>query len=146
MPGKAPLFLASSRGDAEECARLIREGGLVERAEANPEACLDGWTPLIVAARKGYDAVVRVLLDHGASIDLANTSGRTSLYIACLMDHAVVVRVLLDHGASIDQANNNGATPLYIACQNEYKAVVRVLLDHRASLEMLGPLSTYSPA
>ena len=138
MPGEAPLFLASAAGDAEECRRLIQEeGGLVDRAEANNNVdYLDGWTPLIVAARNGHDAVVRVLLDHGASINLAKKNDATALHSASFNGREAVVRVLLDRGASINQAENDGATPLFIACLRGHEAAVRMLARAGADLDL----------
>ena len=61
----------------------------------------DGATLLCVAADKGFDDVVRLLLEHGAdpNIGEAKASSGTPLYVALLREDDVCVRVLLDHGA-----------------------------------------------
>ena len=42
-----------------------------------------GWTALRYAAWSGYEDIVRVLLEHGASVDLSDSEGRTALGAAC---------------------------------------------------------------
>ncbi|KAH7113172.1 ankyrin repeat-containing domain protein [Dactylonectria estremocensis] len=41
-----------------------------------------GRTPLSLAAGKGHEDIVRLLLDRGASIEAADPSGRTALSLA----------------------------------------------------------------
>ena len=67
------------------------------------------------ASFKGHDAVVRLILKNGATIDSADNQGFTPLFAACLKGHESTARLLLEKGATIDLANNNGTTPLNIA-------------------------------
>ena len=56
-------------------------------------------TPLIVAAKKGHQDVVQLLLDHGTEIDNADKSRWTPLSHAANSGHRVVVKLLLKRGA-----------------------------------------------
>ena len=59
-------------------------------------------TPLQAAASSGQTDLVRLLLDHGADVDLVNlTSGfGNALQAAAAQGHEGVVNMLLDHGAN----------------------------------------------
>ena len=74
---------------------------------------INRWKPLVCpAATGGYETVVRLLLENGASI---NPKVTTSICIRLLdhCGHERVVRLLLQKGAEIDAKNFNGQTALY---------------------------------
>ncbi len=58
-----------------------------------------GWTALRYSAWAGNEDIVRVLLEHGASVDLSDSDGRTALRAACFGGHVHVVELLLSYGA-----------------------------------------------
>lgn len=63
----------------------------------------NGWAPLHVAARKGRDAVVAVLLAAGAAVDQTDMkNGWTPLQAAAGNGHEAVVRALLGAGAALN--------------------------------------------
>ena len=78
--------------------------------------------------------LVRLLLDIGADINLANRAGETPLYVASLFGYVNIVRILTERGANINKANKNGETPLHIASQNGQVEVVRILLEKGANI------------
>lgn len=58
-----------------------------------------GWTPLRYSARAGHEAIVKVLLENGAGVDVADLDGRTALRAACFGGHEKTVEVLIKHAA-----------------------------------------------
>src|SRR6266581_9256796 len=71
-------------------------------AGANPNAALlAGETPVMVAARSGYAAVVEQLIAKGANVNARGARGQTALMWAVAQRHPEVVKVLLAHGADI---------------------------------------------
>ena len=78
--------------------------------------------------------LVRLLLDIGADINLANRDGETPLYVASLFGYVKMVRILAERGGNINKANKNGETPLHIASQNGQVEVVKILLEKGANI------------
>lgn len=62
--GRTPLHLAAMSNNIDECRRQLALGALVDARDNL------GWTPLGMAASKGYAAIVGLLLNHGANPDL----------------------------------------------------------------------------
>ena len=83
-------------GETRECAwRLLQGQGVNER-----HGYLE-MTALMIASRQGHDEVVMLLLEEGASVDLAHRpTGDTALHYASGNGRAIVVKILL-YGKSI---------------------------------------------
>lgn len=62
------------------------------------KAMESGGTPLCVAAQKGHDECVELLLEHGANKDAATGTGATPLYKAAQQGHVGIVKALLQKG------------------------------------------------
>lgn len=94
----------------------------------------EGFTPLGLAAFFGHVDAVKVLLDHGATVDLKDRSrfGNTALDAAVAANRADVVRILLDTGANPNVRDSEDYTPLHKAAQHGNAEVVRLLLEHGA--------------
>lgn len=88
--GITNLHLACESGDTTAVSLLLKHG-------ANPnQVCKSEWTPLLVAAGKGYLDIVKLLLEYGASPDLANPNGITPLRLAAKHCHDDIVTLLLN--------------------------------------------------
>ena len=96
------LLKAAFKGDLGEVTTQIKREADVNAA--NPV----GFTPLLVATKKGHQEVVALLLDHGAEVTQATTDGESPLYVAAEQGHRKIVSLLLDHGAEVTQATMKG--------------------------------------
>jgi hypothetical protein len=118
----ADLRMAVARGDVAQVKSLIAQGVDVdERIERG------GATALMRAAYGGDTAMVQVLLEAKADVNLQDDYGGTALIYAAQGNHAGIVRILLRAGADPSLESKNGMTALQIASQAGYGDVVLAL-------------------
>ncbi|KAK9849765.1 hypothetical protein MYU51_013321 [Penicillium brevicompactum] len=107
-----------------------------------------GWIDALhIAAQKGHERIVRVLLLRG-NMDVNNqdSDGRTPLIHAIIEDHDSVVRLLLSHGAQIAVYDREGRSGLHWAVLHRRLGILQHLLDHRAKYERSLVLDAYDNA
>lgn len=100
-------------------------GGLIR---LQPPECRFCRTPLHYAASKGYDDIVRLLVESGADIGDCGDGEATPLQLATGHAHHNTARLLLELGADMKPAPNS-FTPLHIALCSGYSKVFDVLLE-----------------
>ena len=83
---------------------------------------------LYSAAENGHEAVVRLLLENEADVNMKDWwNGRTALHSAAENGHEAVVRLLLEHKADVDAITQDGSTALSRAAEKGHEAVVQLL-------------------
>ena len=90
-----------------------------------------GQTPILLAAERGHEGVVKLLLGRkDVKSETPDNGGRTPLCWAARNGREGVVRILLEQeDVSPDNSDNNGPTPLCWAAQNGHEGVVKILLE-----------------
>jgi ankyrin repeat protein len=127
--GRNPLHAAAHSRNFEVVRILI---------EYHPAYIYDrsdgGSTPLHWASDGRYfkDGIFRLLLEHGADINVQDNNGRTPLYVASLNGGLEVVRLLLELGADVKAKRNNGETAFQVAADRGHDEVVKLLREHGA--------------
>jgi ankyrin repeat protein len=96
-------------------------------------ASLAGESPAADAAEKNDFALVRTLLEKGASAGAAQADGMTALHWAAYHDDAESAKLLIAAGADAKAASRYGVTPLALACTNGSEAIVELLLKAGAN-------------
>jgi ankyrin repeat protein len=110
--------------DVFEATTLGYVDRLRERLEAEPSSVSDfspdGFTPLHYAAFFGKPEVARLLLEHGAGVDVytRNAFANQPLHAAAAGRHIEVCRVLIAAGADVNATQHGGYTPLHEAAQH----------------------------
>lgn len=112
--GRTPLMHAVLDSDPDPF--FVR--GLLENGAA-PDAAdgLQHWTALHFAAQANATAIVRLLLETGASVDPQDVFGNTPLWrsIMAPIPSADMVALLLRAGADPTLRNRHGVSPLALA-------------------------------
>lgn len=114
-----PLMHAVGKEYAE-LTRMLTDAGADVNAVSK-----QGYTPLILAAASGSLSIAKILLAHGADINMAG-SGFTPLDAAVLNEQGPFILFLLDHGAGIDKAAEERASE----CDNPS---IRKMIQDRVS-------------
>ena len=113
------LLGASLDKPAEEICEWLRRG-----ANVNGEG-----TPLVAASYFNEPAVLRVLLENGADVNLASSYKKvTPLHFAVSSNKVAKVRLLLEYGADVNLADIDGETPLDWARNREKFGVTRLAI------------------
>ena len=110
----------------------VAEALLIGGAEV--EACLEGNTPLMVAAKRGDLATARVLLDQKALVGARDGNNRMALHLAAANGHSPVVELLLDRGADKEARKYKEQTALHLAASNGHSPVVELLCNRGADM------------
>jgi len=105
---RSPLEFAIQSGNVEGVAALIEGGANVNMPTPHKK------TALHKAVAINIEPIVKVLLDHGADIDKADTDGTTALHIAVTRDIDILA-LLLERGANTRAMDARGRTPLHVA-------------------------------
>ena len=76
------------------------------------------WSPLIVAALRGHDDAVKLLLENGADVGLTDTTKSSALHAAAGYGRLKMVRMLLEAKADVNGRDAGGSTPMHVAAQS----------------------------
>lgn len=99
----------------------------------------DQWTPLANAAGKGHEAVVKLLLAHGADPEKKTTSGQTPLHLAIRDNQPDTARCLIDAGSNTNAIDKYDNRPLHLATEwGKHDDVIHLLVKHQADVNALG--------
>jgi len=127
---------AANRGDAVAIEKLIRDGFDVSG---------DCGVQLVgIAARHQFNAMLQLLLEHGAKVN-DKEGGMTPLMYAIAAgtpvlnsEHLLTVQILLDKGADVTLKDSHGWTALTFAAVTGDAAVARLLLARGAAVDGQG--------
>lgn len=165
IPAEAPVADAAMRRDAEGVRLLLRQGADVNAAQGDGMTALHwaarngdarladmllyagayleattrigGYTPLLVAARSGNEAVLLQFVEAGANVQARSSTGVTVLHFAAGAGLAEGVRALVDRGADVNAREfASGQTPLMFAASSGRTGALRALLAAGAGVDM----------
>jgi ankyrin repeat protein len=130
-----PLQLAATAGDVPKLEQLLNQGYPIDG-----RCALLGWTALHAATDAAQVDAARVLIAHGAKLDLHDERGYTPLHIAGNSSlgkgsqksteaaRNAIARLLIDHGADVNARTLHQDTPLHCAVLSRDAELVRMLM------------------
>ncbi|GFP56204.1 ankyrin-3 [Trichoderma asperellum] len=115
---------------------------LSNNADANAKDS-DG-TPVLIHASRSDQCMefVQRLLDHGADVNLLNSSDQSALYFSALDKKEDVTKLLIEKGAKVNEVSSITITPLYFAVPDS--DIVRILVESGADPN-IGKNSGFTP-
>ncbi|KAJ8284753.1 hypothetical protein COCON_G00036030 [Conger conger] len=134
------LHRAITMNDKEELAKVLQSGTVSVNV---PDT--HGFTPLMVAAQKGFTSLVQTLVQHGADVNMKNCSGKDSLMLASFHGHLDVVKYLKECGASWSSRDRAGCTPLHWAADGGHLSVITHLLQEGCEVDVRDGFSHWTP-
>lgn len=95
----------------------------------------DGWTPLMIAADKGYKSVVMTLITaKKLKINIVTVQG-TALHRAVANSHSEIVKILIQHKADIKTEDFNHKTCMEIPTTPEILQIIPVLSGQKQAFK-----------
>ncbi|XP_072376743.1 protein fem-1 homolog B [Diabrotica undecimpunctata] len=100
-------------------------------------------TPLMIAAKKGHDKVVRSLLTNYepnlekegiVRFDGYVIDGATALWCAAFAGHLSICKYLIKAGSDVNHGTKTDSTPLRAACFDGRLDIVQYLVHHKADI------------
>ncbi len=128
-PGTYPAYVQINPHPNLAIIRALLERGADVQA-------IDNWQepPIAYAVSGGDVAVVELLVQYGAKVEVPNSRGFYLLQAAG-MGNTNVARWLLEHGADVNAVNSNGQSALmYAAMLGRSPDSVQLLLAHHANV------------
>ena len=124
--GEGALHIVSKREDALYLRVLLQQPDINPNLQDSR-----GNTAMIIAAERGWEEGITILLKYRANVNQANASGETPLIRAVQVHDANVVRQLLAAGADPDRTDNvtGKSARDYAAEETRYAQIAKLLAD-----------------
>ncbi|XP_039108935.1 2-5A-dependent ribonuclease isoform X2 [Hyaena hyaena] len=133
--GATALMDAAENGHVDALKILLEEMG------ADVKACDNmGRNALIYALRnsdhRNVEVITRLLLDHGADVNVRGEKGKTPLIMAVEKKHLGLVQMLLEQEhIEINDTDSEGSTALLLAVQLNLIGIAQLLCEKGASTD-----------
>ena len=124
------LVPAAQEGDLIVVKNCLKYG-----ADVGLQTSEHGFTALIQASVEGHMAVVSVLLEAGADMEIRDEHCSTALIYAAHYGHTPIVELLLEAGADKEAKNDRGYTALISSSEEGHTDVVELILEAGADTE-----------
>ncbi|KAJ5552381.1 hypothetical protein N7494_001759 [Penicillium frequentans] len=90
---------------------------------------------MILAAARGQKAIIKLLVERGADLEVNDEYSRTPLHHAARCGSDTVAKLLLEEGADLEAKDGDFRTPLQHAAMRGHEAVLKLLLEEGADSE-----------
>ena len=125
----SPLQVAVDAGHVSVVETLLRNGSDVTRTTEM------GATVCHIAARRGHDDVLKMLLKAGPElVDVCNKNDWTALHVSSAEGHARAAQVLIEHSADVNRKTCLGETVCSLAARADSLRIVKLLRKNGADV------------
>jgi ankyrin repeat protein len=136
--GSTALAEVAVRGH-DVVVRLLMERGANVKMTLNRATGKERTTVLHLAARQGWEGVVRMFLaERRVEVDSKNSTGMTALQLAISNKHETVTRLLIEHRAKANQeyitSEGRTVSMLHLAAATGHEGITRLLLANGADI------------
>lgn len=129
--GETILISAINKNDIKTVELLLLQNNIdIEK----PIEAQSKDTPLIIASKKGFEHIVKLLIKNGANVNKKNSYRENALIKAVNGGHKNIVILLIKNKAKINTKNSLEQTPLIIAVKRGDLCISKVLLDNNANI------------
>lgn len=125
------FFKAINDGNQELVDLFVRANFNINGPDEN------GNLPLMLALKKGYTVVARILLMGGADFGVKDKLGLTPLLVACgktTQGYKAIAEMLIMKGAYINVRDTLGFSPLLLSLSGGSMEIARLLIDRGADV------------
>ena len=149
--GASLLEVAAQDGSSWVVERILAQGYQGEHGNLSDNDLMDIQShfgnAVVIAAGRGYRAIVTLLLDRGANINHRCHADRSAehdlsfgspLSAASFEGHTDIVTLLLGRGADTNMISGNYGTALVAASFGGHADIVTLLLDQGANINTVG--------
>ena len=126
------LMEAISESNSEKVEQMLESG-----TDAN-ELSMVGATPLIHATWGKDITIVKLLVQHGADINLNTERFGSALNVAASVGAGEIAYLLMENGADLNAQDNEGKTPLMSAIYLNHPDLAKMLIDNGADVNIKG--------
>lgn len=124
VAGISGLMSAVTNNDIEG-VKFFSKGGPLIINQKN----LGGATALHIACRESNTEAVKILIENGASVNIADNEGWTPLMRASLAGNAQIVEMLIVKNAKVDAFNSIGETALVHATSSRCLDCLNIIIE-----------------
>ena len=121
---RTPLLWGSRSSSSMMIKTLIDLG-----ADVNAQRTDDKVAPLYLAAWLNNYMATRLLLEHGADINLRSKYGSSALYTAVCKKHENVAKLLLENNADVSIQDSEGDSHLHLSVSRGLFKVTQLLIE-----------------
>jgi ankyrin repeat protein len=108
---------------------------MVNLFDVNKQKDRIGNTPLIQACLHNNYKMVKLLIEHGADVNIMNLDGNTPLMEACIHNNYKMVKLLIEHGVDVNAKDKCQETALMRACKHRNYKSVKFLIKNGANIK-----------
>lgn len=129
------LFRAVFHGDINKVKILLIYGADPNVLAGDDFSIKNKHYPIHIAAYKGFEPIVKLLLSSSAKVDIKAQDGSTPFLMACQQKHKAVMHLLLEANPSlVNDSDDAGETALIIAAGTGNRVLIELLLSKGADI------------